>query len=868
MFEGNEELLNDASPKVALSEEYADRIIKMVQLYQKEKELLYGAVFMLGSESNLGKTRKVCAPLLLFPAYIKFEKGHYFLYIEKDNWRLNPSILTLLGEGVEGSLVESEIMKELPNYPFGYGEVGNMGRLLKKYFPELDTDSLLMYPELWKETRIKRQLQPKQRAEISTFKLVPASGLGVVAKSAETYGILSELEELAGAQDYSRSLRATFGETPFNQGKNTTPPYLPAILNNGQKSALLNARSETLSLVVGPPGTGKSYTIACMALDHLMRGESVLITSKQDEAVDVVARKIEELLHTDEVMIRGGAKSNLRKLKATLRNFLTRPITVESFGITQSDLKLINSQIQELELKLKERLDLELEWSERLLGDRLSDKYKSLIIKTIHRWYKPHWQLLKDLEELLDKRIEFGRKAIYNDYHKRIKDILRYDRQTLEGLNQGLKKTRSSDREDIFENLNHKIIVRAFPIWLCKLADLYRVLPQQKELFDLVIIDEASQCDMATSMAALQRAKRVVVCGDPNQLRHSSFLSKNKMLQLLLRSGLKESYLSIYNFRETSFLDMVSRQLQSQEQVSFLDEHYRSVPEIIRFSNKEFYSNSLRVMNERPLKTEGLGHFEIKVNGRRNEKGVNEKEAEEIIKRIDEIILNEAELENSIKSSIGVLSPLRDQADFISAQLSNQLSVEQMQNHRLTVGTAYAFQGEERDVMFLSFAVDMESHHSAFVHINKPDIFNVSITRAKGRQYVLHSVEPKQLATDHYLRMYLEDIRTVTSVSDQAQQSHDLFLAEVMAFVAGHELKTWVYFSIAGVPIDILLKTKAGLKGIDLIGYPGQYREALTVERFKILGRAGVSVFPLAYSFWKLRREECKEELVRYLKDN
>lgn len=113
--------------------------------------------------------------------------------------------------------------------------------------------------------------------------------------------------------------------------------------------------------------------------------------------------------------------------------------------------------------------------------------------------------------------------------------------------------------------------------------------------------------------------------------------------------------------------------------------------------------------------------------------------------------------------------------------------------------------------------------------------------------------------------MYLEDIRTVTSVSDQVQQSHDLFLAEVMAFLAEYELKTWVYFSIAGVPIDILLKTKGGLKGIDLIGYPGQYREALTVERFKILGRAGISVFPLAYSFWKLRSEQSWNDLLAFL---
>ncbi len=243
-------------------------------------------------------------------------------------------------------------------------------------------------------------------------------------------------------------------------------------------------------------------------------------------------------------------------------------------------------------------------------------------------------------------------------------------------------------------------------------------------------------------------------------------------------------------------------------------------------------------------------------------------EAEEVLSRIEQIILEEHDLDLPLKSSIGVLSPLRDQADYISSLLSSRLDLNQMAEHRITAGTAYSFQGEERDVMFLSFAVDMDSHHSSFVHINKPDVFNVSITRAKSRQYVLHSVEPKKLAADHYLRMYLEDMDRETFIPNQAQQSHDFFLAEVLAFLSEHQLESWTYFSIAGVPIDLLVKTRNGLKGIDLIGYPGQYREALTVERFKILGRAGVSVFPLAYSFWKLRREECELELKSFLEAN
>ena len=860
IFDEKEELINGHSPKVALPEDYAAEVLKSVELYQKEKELLYTSIFILGKDQALGKKVRVCAPLIFFPATVKKEREYYFVYIDHANFKINESALNLLG--ASGEYI-SRFLKDLPDSPFDFGAVGKMLRHLKSEFTLLDTESMLMFPELWNEKKLKRQLQPKQRAQIEFFKMVPASGLGLVKKSSETFGILSELEQLENEKEYSRTIQTVFGKESKQGFYKKEKPALPAVLNVAQEQAVLNARFEDLSMIVGPPGTGKSYTIAAIALDHLMRGKSVLISSKQDEAVNVVGHKIAELLGTDEVIIRGGAKDNLRKMKKQVLQLLRKRVDKKVYNEGRS-LYHLNRKLERLERKLEDRFEQELRWSESFLDESSIAKVRSGIIKTFHGWYDPHWKLLEQYRSLLDERIESSRQHILSNYDKGMVQLLRENRKLVEQLYQGLRKLRSSERDAMFGKMDHGVLLGAFPIWLSKLSDLYRILPQQKHLFDLVIIDEASQCDMATALPALQRGKRAVVVGDPNQLRHVSFLSDSKMNYLKDQASMKID--SILNFREMSFLDLVSSGIQSQQQVTFLDEHYRSVPEIIQFSNREFYSSSLKIMTQRPVQDPDLGVFPEFVGGKRNEKGVNELEVRAIMEQVRKLVQMEEELEPGMKRSIGILSPFRAQVDAIAKELSLELTLEVISDHRISVGTAYTFQGEERDIMLLSFCLDDASHHSAHVHLNKPDVFNVSLTRAKSFQYVYHSVDIKSLDQNHYLRMFLEQVEKGLIPKTTLDHEHDSFMEDVLSFLSEYEFKYWVYFSVAGIPIDIIIQTETGLHGVDLIGYPGSYRDALTVERYKIIGRAGVPVFPLPYTFWTLRNEECKEQLTSFLK--
>ncbi len=96
----------------------------------------------------------------------------------------------------------------------------------------------------------------------------------------------------------------------------------PAVLSRAQTNVLGSAARHTLTLVNGPPGTGKSYTLAAVALEHLSRGESVLIAGRRQQPLTVVERKIEELLQAPSFVMRAGRRPRLRELKDNLQALL------------------------------------------------------------------------------------------------------------------------------------------------------------------------------------------------------------------------------------------------------------------------------------------------------------------------------------------------------------------------------------------------------------------------------------------------------------------------------------------------------------------------------------------------------------------
>ena len=136
-------------------------------------------------------------------------------------------------------------------------------------------------------------------------------------------------------------------------------------------------------------------------------------------------------------------------------------------------------------------------------------------------------------------------------------------------------------------------ITRILSCWAVTSLSARGRVPFEPSFFDLLVVDEASQCDIASAMPLLYRARRAVIIGDPMQLRHISALSKQQDQQLLSKHDLLDDFPG-WAYSARSLFDLASGLCRSEDIVALRD-HHRSHADIIEFSNEHFYERRLRV---------------------------------------------------------------------------------------------------------------------------------------------------------------------------------------------------------------------------------------------------------------------------------
>jgi len=877
--EGKDELLNGFLPFTAIDPERGLAAMKAAYLYRKEKELVYCSLFVVGwLRAREQEPQAICAPLIVHPAEILQEDPHIFLKLDLNHGQINHRLLDCLqGDADERSLAE-RLAEKLRCGAISWAKVSDAAELLEEALPGLDSSALLHYPELISETELRKSFQAVKNDRTMPLKALPGCLAALVKKSFETRGVIDELSALAESDSFSQPLRLLFGEQQAKTApvRRVSLGRVPAVLSESQKRILELAATSPLTLVIGPPGTGKSFTIAALAMEHLSRGQSVLIASKMDHAVDVVGNKIEQQLGIKGCVVRGGRKHYLKDLKRYLEQLLSgmhMAQLTENRQLAQLNRELaqLDRELDRLERQLTRRDRQEGVWGRSLATapagflDALKNRYV--------RWRvaraTPLWQWLDQLERLLYERIYKTTLLLQLLNRRRLSDALSRHRPEFTTFLQAIRARTGGKQEVLFQTIDFKTLFTAFPVWLANLADIHDVLPLREELLDLAIIDEATQCDIATCLPILQRARRVVITGDPNQLRHLSFLSRARQAELQEAHGVPPEHACFYDYREKSILDFVNATLTSQDQVVFLNEHYRSAPPIIAFSNETFYGGALRIMTEKPGAQAGCSLTLRYINGQRNAAGENMAEARQLFADASRQIEEERALGPEACHSIGILSPFRGQVDYISQHLAQELSLEAFDKHKILVGTAHTFQGEERDIMYLSLAADVKSHAATLRFLGKADVFNVSVTRARVAQYVYTSLDPARLDPTSLLGAYLRHIHR--SQSGQQQQPRlpdhpqDDFLCKVQQELARRGFETWPRYLLAGITLDLVVARDGHSFGIDLVGYPGAHESAFPLDQYKMLHRAGLKIFPLPYSQWCLSKDECLEAIERAL---
>ncbi|GAA3510501.1 DEAD/DEAH box helicase [Aquimarina addita] len=852
---------------IRIDQGLGDELYKYMEIHKKEKVLVASGFFITGKMSFLGKKQTICAPLISTPVSIETnsEGLYYFKYNFAEN-RCNSTLLNLIKNNYDLAdsfvlEIESMVSSEAPEYQ----DIVAIAEKLKNYV-EIDVEELTKLPGLVADAQLKKYARKQE------LKLSPAFSVGIIEKSKSNRGVLNEIEEIKESHLYNECLRSVFSgnkiwtDTDIDRSE---PVYVPSNLSAPQLDIIQGVKSSDVSIVIGPPGTGKSYTIASLAIDMAYHNKSVLICSKSDQAVQVLQEKIIHDLGIKGLSIRTGVgrslKSVLKKKIESILHFKRHNKSNLDIERRKKDIDDVQERIKEIEVEIAKRERTELEqgalFAERNLSFFKKIKKRYLSYKVLREL--PFWLLIDVLNNQVHKKATLIKSLILLQYKKNVVSLLAHKRDVFQDLLTLIKSTDIATRTGLFASIDFDVILQCLPIWITKSADISEVVPLQNDMFDVAIIDEASQCDIATMIPILARAKKIVVVGDPKQLRHVSFLSKEVLENTANLYGLTEGD-EVLNYRTHSFLDYLMDRVTSQRNIHFLDEHYRSVPSIIDYSNHKFYNGSLKVMSDLQLhKKQSAVHW-IYCNGQKETNGVNIVEADRILQDIEQLIEKEKNLSITMCSSIGVLSPFRNQVAYLKKKIE-AFDLLYIKKHKIAIGTPFSFQGEERDAMFITFTIDNETSASVFQYLDREDVFNVSITRAKKQQYLYHSFLPKGFRNKHLLVDYFSESQAFNVQYDTTEHI-DEFAEEVYAelLVLGiKEEDILINYVLAGYIMDIILTYKNKVICIDLVGYPGELEKTFSIDQYKTMFRTKVNIIVIPYAYWFINKEACVREIAR-----
>jgi hypothetical protein len=346
--------------------------------------------------------------------------------------------------------------------------------------------------------------------------------------------------------------------------------------------------------------------------------------------------------------------------------------------------------------------------------------------------------------------------------------------------------------------------LRAVPIWITT-AQAAQTIPLEPELFDLVIIDEASQCTLTNLLPLLYRGRRLAVIGDEQQLRAIPTVRATEEAELARRFGVEE-WMGLLGHAENDVYRVACESLpRRRADVLNLTEHFRSHPQIIGFCNRHVYQQRLELRKNpdwhRRLPV-GSGVHSIQVNGSakqgdRGQSWVNRQEAERVLGLVAE--LREA---TGKSASIGIVTPFAAQ----KALYRNRLDSMALSSEVLA-DTANGFQGDERDIIIFSPVVARGITSSACRWVESPpNLVNVALSRAREALFVVGDLGfcAQQEGILRKLAVYCRDIQLLRDTSP----------AELELF-SWMVVKGWapkVHPRIGDIETDFVLESPAGTR--------------------------------------------------------
>lgn len=480
-------------------------------------------------------------------------------------------------------------------------------------------------------------------------------------------------------------------------------------------------------------------------------------------------------------------------------------------------------------------------WLWRQLNDVLDERSK-LDAQQIQKELESASEMLRDVTRLL-----VDAKA-WSEQLKRLQSDNSM-RQALVGWLDTAKRlasTRQLEKRQTLLGEARKLMRKcseAVPVWIMPITIMAESFDPQTTKFDVVIIDEASQADI-NALIPLYMGKQIIVVGDHEQVTPLGVGKDQTILENLRKSMLKDipnahlydNMSSIYDLARQSFGEGVR-----------LVEHFRCVPQIISFSNALSYEGKIRPLREANSSNLTPSCVPFRVNGIRDG-DVNKEEAQQIIALIKAMIKHEA----YAGKTIGVISMLGEsQAVLIQSMIHKEIESIEIEARRIQCGISGEFQGDERDVIFLSMvdsAADTNTLRAtgdgAFEQTKKR--YNVATSRARDQLWVIHSFDPdlhlKAIDIRYRLLQHVRDPNSsIRNYEQEVGRTESPFEKEVLKRLTNAGFKVTTQVEVGYFRIDMVVEGDGKRLAVECDGdrYHPIEKLAEDMNRQAILERLG-----------------------------
>jgi len=556
---------------------------------------------------------------------------------------------------------------------------------------------------------------------------------------------------------------------------------------------------------------------------------------------------------------------------------LIEDVLKEKLPKTVDEIKLTIKKDGDIQINIEENWKWKrlISWLDELhSGDSISKISKELwILKNKER------DLIRDLVQIsawihLKKRVT-----------KKQKEALASFALSMKKRGKGLGKYAPKHLADAKKSL--EIGKNAVPVWVMPINTIHELFPNPTSgMFDIVIFDEASQVD-TRGLNIAYIGEKLLVVGDDEQVSPTTFTTQSKVTDLITRyiSDVPNSH----HFSNTSSLFDIAKIKMTD--IITLTEHFRSVEEIIGFSNSLSYNGKLKILRDQLPKYRLdpiLESVFVKNGFEETNAQINKPEAEAILEKLKEMLqdekYNETDEEGETRPlTFGIVSLLgKDQSKYIMKLIGENIPSKEIERRKIICGDPYVFQGDERDIMFVSMvkAPDLYNPKKTIIPYSisqkaYKQRINVAMSRAKNKMILFHSIPKDKLANQDDLRKRILDwfynhkieerkagLQAIREEVNRGRASE--FAYQVAEIIINSGYKVIPEYEVAGYRIDLVVQGEKAKLAIECDG--DKYHNRIDkwqedTERQEVLERAGWTFWRITGSAFYRHREKALDSL-------